>query len=161
MNFFWLLEIPRDCIIAVQFILLIVATVHPCLLCNFRNYSWMTKPYLLVKQICLSSIISNHIKCYYKQKQTLNNCWLSSFQKPVLQSISIFFNFFHPWLLLYWSILLCYFYLLLRFWLFVSLNLVAVPTVWILFNLARQPFQLVSNEFSSQESPVFSSMTQG
>ena len=46
-----------------------------------------------------------------------NELWkpvrLTSFQKPQLQSVSIFFEFFHPCLLLY---LLCHFYSLLTFW---------------------------------------------
>ena len=56
---------------------------------------------------------------------------LTRFQKPQLQSVSIFFEFVHLWFHLY---SLCHLYLTLTFWavIFVSLNLVAVSAVWIL-----------------------------
>ena len=56
---------------------------------------------------------------------------LTRFQKPQLQSVSIFFEFVHLWFHLY---SLCHLHLTLTFWavIFVSLNLVAVSAVWIL-----------------------------
>ena len=78
---------------------------------NLRNYMVITKPQLRVKQNCLPSIISN-------VTNNKSELWklavrLSSFQKPLLQSVSIFFKFIHPCLFLY---LLGYYYLLLSFW---------------------------------------------
>ena len=78
---------------------------------NLRNYMVMVKPQLRVKKNCLPSIISN----FTNNKSEL---WklavrLSSFQKPLLQSVSIFFKFIHSCLFLY---LLGYYYLLLSFW---------------------------------------------
>ena len=64
-------------------------------------------------------------------KMNLKTVRLTRFQKPQLQSVSIFFKFVHLWLHLY---SLCHLYLTLTFWavIFVSLNLVAVSAVWIL-----------------------------
>ena len=62
---------------------------------------------------------------------------LTSLQKTRLQSVSIFFKFVYTFLLLY---LLCHPYILSTFWadIFVSLNLVAVSTDWILKNFVTQ-----------------------
>ena len=89
---------------------------------------------LCVKQIYLPNIIWN-------VTNNKNELWkpagLTSLQKTLLQSVSIFFKFVYPFFLLY---LLCYPYILSTFWadIFVSLNLMAVSTVWILKNFVTQ-----------------------
>ena len=74
--------------------------MHPYLPCNLRNYFWMAKWQLGVKQI--PSIIPN-------VTTNKNELWKivssTSFQIPQLQSVSIYFKFDHQFLLLY---LLCY-----------------------------------------------------
>ena len=62
----------------------------------------MTKSHLPVKQICFQSIISNLTSNRNELWKTVS---LTRFQKPQLQSFSIFFKLIHPCLLLY---LLCY-----------------------------------------------------
>ena len=66
---------------------------------NLINNMVMVKPQLRVKQNCLTSIISN-------VTNNKSELWklavrLSSFQKPLLQYVSIFFKFIHPCLFLY------------------------------------------------------------
>ena len=84
---------------------------RPYLLLNLRNYLWMVKLQLCVKQICLPSIISNVIQT--TKVWTLKNCEANKFLKTQLKSVSIFFKFVHPCRLLY---LLSYWYLLFMFW---------------------------------------------
>ena len=103
---------------------------------KFRNILRMNILQLCVKQIYLPNIIWN-------VTNNKNELWkparLTSLQKTRLQSVSIFSKFVHPFLLLY---LLCYPYILSPFCadIFVSLNLVAVSTVWILKNFVTQLF---------------------
>ena len=65
----------------------------------------MTKSEIRDKQICLLSII-------FDELQAVGMNRLNSFQKPLFQSVSVFFSFAHPWHLLF---LLCYFNLPLKF----------------------------------------------
>ena len=101
---------------------------------KFRNILRMNILQLCVKQIYLPNIIWN-------VTNNKNELWkpatLTSLQKTRLQSVSIFSKFVHPFLLLY---LLCYPYILSPFCadIFVSLNLVAVSTVWILKNFVTR-----------------------
>ena len=87
----------------------------------------MTKSQPFVKHIIMSpeSYINNVTNNKNELWKTVR---LTSFQKPQLQSISIFFKFVYSCFLLY---LLCHLYLLLIFlsrYFNVSLNLVAAPT---------------------------------
>ena len=82
-----------------------------------------------ILQLCVTQIPPKHyLKRCKQQKWTLiwKHARLTSLQKTRLQPV-----FVCPFLLLY---LLCYSYILSIFWadIFVSLNLVAVSTVWIL-----------------------------
>ena len=103
---------------------------------EFRNILRMKILQLCVKQMYLPNIIWNITN-------NKNELWkparLTSLQKTRLQSVSIFFKFVYLFLLLY---LLCYPYILSTFCadVFVSLNLVAVSTVWILKNFVTQLF---------------------
>ena len=103
---------------------------------KLRNILRMKILQLCVKQMYLPNIIWNITN-------NKNELWkparLTSLQKTRLQSVSIFFKFVYLFLLLY---LLCYPYILSTFCadVFVSLNLVAVSTVWILKNFVTQLF---------------------
>ena len=59
---------------------------------NFRKYLWMTKSQLWVSNKCLASTKSNVTKNDNELWKTVR---LRGFQKPQLQSISIFFKFVH------------------------------------------------------------------
>ena len=59
---------------------------------NFRKYLWMTKSELWVSNKCLASTKSNVTKNDNELWKTVR---LRGFQKPQLQSISIFFKFVH------------------------------------------------------------------
>ena len=59
---------------------------------NFRKYLWMTKSQLWVSNKCLASTKSNVTKSDNELWKTVR---LRGFQKPQLQSISIFFKFVH------------------------------------------------------------------
>ena len=59
---------------------------------NLRNYLWMTKSQLHVSNT--SSLITNNKKELWKTVRS------TSFPKPQLKSVSIFFKFVHPWFLL-------------------------------------------------------------
>ena len=70
-----------------------------------------------------------------------NDLWktvrLTSFQKPKLQSVSIFFKFVHPCVLLYSAVLFIPFFTVLRGDFYVLLNLVTVSTALILIIFVR------------------------
>ena len=88
-----------------------------------------------ITALCQTNIPSKHyFKCNKQQKMNFEKFRLTSFSKPQVHSVSIFFKFVHPCLLLY---LLNYFYLLLCFEQFIScitkFALVPVFTVWILW----------------------------
>ena len=79
---------------------------------------------------------------YQMIKITKMNFWktaeLTNFKKRQLQSVSVFFKFVHPFLLLH---LLCYFYLLFMFWAVILMfHLVwwRFPQIWIVINLVAQ-----------------------
>jgi len=60
---------------------------RPYSLWNLRNYLWMTISEVRVKQICFPSTISNVTNDKNELWKTVS---LASFQKPQLQSVSIF-----------------------------------------------------------------------
>ena len=72
---------------------------------NLRNYLWMTKSQLHVSNT--SSLITNNKKELWKTVRS------TSFPKPQLKSVSIFFKFINPCFLLY---LLYHLYLLLPYY---------------------------------------------
>ena len=89
---------------------LIMPVTSPFSLWKLRNTGEWNKITAFAKQNMFASIISvvtNNKNELYKTVR------LTSLQKPQLQSVSIFFEFFHPCLLLY---LLCHLYSLLTFW---------------------------------------------
>lgn len=84
--------------------------------------------------------------------QMFFNCWATKVSKTTLQSFSIFFNSFHPFLFLY---LLRYLCLLFMFWAAIFMfhsDLVAVTVVWILHNF------LTSKILSKGSSPFLFSL---
>ena len=90
----------------------------------------MTKSQIRVKQVCLLGVISN-VK--NNKNELLKTVKLTSFQKPQLQSASIFFKLVHLYLLSFVCAVLvivvipCFH--VLSGYLYVSLNLVAVVAV--------------------------------
>ena len=87
----------------------------------------MTKSQIRVKQVCLLGIISN-VK--NNKNELLKAVKLTSFQKPQLQSASIFFKLVHLYLLSFvCAVLVIPCFHVLSGYLYVSLNLVAVVAV--------------------------------
>ena len=109
----------------------------PYSLWNLRNRLWITKPQLRVKQICLQDIILNFSNNKNESWKTVR---LTRFQKPQLQSISIFFKFVHPCLFLY-------FWILVRFSVFFMFQ-----SIW---------WQFWYMKSSASESKPFHSRSQG
>ena len=66
--------------------------------CKFGSYSRMTTVHRRIKHICLPSFISNVTN---NKKENRKAVRLTSFQRPQLPSVSIFFNNVHLCLLLY------------------------------------------------------------
>ena len=106
-----------------------VVTVEMWPLVEFRLHLFKTKSLLFCQTTCLLSRISNVTN---KQKMNSQNVRLPNYQKAQLQSVSIFSKFVHPLLLWY---LLSYPHLPYMFW---SVILVVVPTVWILISFVTQ-----------------------
>ena len=97
------------CVTSYYFILFMTPITHPCSPRNLRNYLWMTKPQFRVKQIVTQALYQT-LKTTKKNLKKLSG---KKFSKPQLQSVSIFFKFVHPRLLL---CLLSCLYLPLMLW---------------------------------------------
>ena len=127
----------RCCVTAIWFILLILPVTWS--LFAFERYvgKEMKKWKLRFKQMFLPSISS----VMDENNELWKTVRLTSFQKPKFQSVLIFFMFSHLYLLLY--LLSHLYHLLASFnvlsgYFYVSLNLVAVPTAYILVNFMTQ-----------------------
>ena len=132
----------KGCISAVKFILFLIPVNARELRVLIRNETcetnrgWQNESQLFVKQNvsqALISVVTNNKNEFWKTVS------LTSVQKSPMQSVSLFFKFVHLCFLLY---LLCYLCPILTSWavIFVSLNFVAVPSVWILVSLSKRRF---------------------
>ena len=133
----------RGCVLAVKFIMFLIPVNARELRVLVRNETWETtrgwqnESQLFVKQNVSQALIS-------VTANNNNEVWktviLRSVQKSPMQSVSLFFKFVHLCFLLY---LLCYLYPILTSWavIFVSLNFVAVPSVWSLVSLSKDVFE--------------------
>ena len=99
-----------------------------------QNHSFLSDT---VCTVCLYSMIPN----VPNNNELWKPVWLTSFQKPQLQSVSIFFKFVHPNTVPPFVFAVVFFLRLTDFeklCLCVSLNLVAVPSVWMLINFVTR-----------------------
>ena len=124
----------RCCVTAIWFILLILPVTWSLFAFECYVGKEMKKSKLRFKQMFLPSISS----VTNKNNELWKTVRLKSFQKPQFQSVLIFFMFSHLYLSFVFAELFIPSFNVLSGYFYVPLNLVAVPTAYILVNFVTQ-----------------------